>query len=88
MSHTPERKQYPVRGNIVNCSISVNHRDSKDKSFSHNSSLKGSFLSDGTCNFKPLVSPKPGGHGGDVPGLSKRYDPTARHQRKSTAGSN
>jgi hypothetical protein len=88
MSHTPERKQYPVRGTIINSSISVKDKDNKDKSFSQNSSLKGSFLSDGTCNLKPLVSAKPGSHTGDVPGLSKRYDPTARHQRKSTAGSN
>ena len=55
MSHTPERKQYPVRGTIINSSISVKDKDNKDKAFSQDSSLKGSFLSDGTCNLKTSI---------------------------------
>ena len=89
MSHTPERKQNPVRGAIINTSAVPSN--TKDPSASQCSSLKNSFsasLSDGTCAFKPLVSPKMGTHTGDIPGLGKRYDPTARHQRKSGTGSN
>lgn len=87
METTPERKAYPVRGSIVNSTISLLNKSAfSSRRNSNNPNHRNSIVSnhskhsDGASSFKPSMQ-KPGIHVGDVPGLGKKYDPLIRAAR-------